>query len=212
MNTISRRAVVVAAALLTATAPAASSSPAVPPGHVPWPPASTHGKFIPYPDDVNNGYSFPACGSDIYVGPGEVSDIHYRAMVNDQGQTVVEFRGELTLDVNRLSDGAFLDEVAVSGAHLEIHTPGTTTVTYQRTGPAILASSHEVEAQAFTEAGLPATFLYLSGELSETLTYTTAPQELGQQIPPITAAQITEDTTEHVFDLCQMLDQAPKDP
>lgn len=212
MNATARRAAAVVSILIVAGAPSASASPAVPPGHVPWPPPSTHGAFVDYPADVNIGFTFPACGSDINVGPGDVFGTQYRAMVNDAGETVVEFHGDLTLDMNRLSDGAYLDELSVSGAKIEVHDPDGETVTYQHTGPAFVASSNAVEAQAFAEAGLPETFFFLSGQLTQTVTYETTPAELGQEIPPMLSAEITQDSTDYVFDVCQMLDAAPKDP
>jgi hypothetical protein len=212
MNTPSRRAAVVAAVLVTATAPSASASPAGPLAEVPWPPPSTHGRFLPYPENVDLSRTYPACGSHIHVYPGDVFDLRYRALVNDEGQTVVEYRGNLTVDVHRLSDGASLDEIGVSGTRFEIFEPDGQTVTYDHHGSAIVAASDGVEAQVFTEAGLPEAFLYLSGDLTETVTYDSAPDELGQQFPPALSAEITENTTDYVFDLCDLLDEAPKDP
>lgn len=212
MNSTSRRAAVLSAGIIVAIAPSASGSPAVPPAHVPWPPPSTHGEFLPYPDNVDLNRTYPACGSDIHVYPGDVFDIQYRALVNDEGETVVEYRGNLTVDINRLSDGATLDEIGVSGTRFEIFNPDGQTVTYDRHGSAIVAASDEVEAQAFAEAGLPETFLYLGGNLTETVTYTAAPDELGQQFPPALSAEITENSIGYVLDLCDLLDEAPKDP
>jgi hypothetical protein len=212
MNTTSRRAAVIVAVLIAATAPSASASPAGPLAEVPWPPPSTHGRFLPYPENVDLNRTYPACGSHIHVYPGDAFDIRYRASVNDEGETVVEYRGNLTVDVNRLSDGATLDEIGVSGTRFEIFDPDGQTVTYDHHGSAIVAASDEVEAQAFTEAGLPEAFLYLSGDLTETVTYDSAPDELGQQFPPALSAEITENSTDYVFDLCDLLDEAPKDP
>jgi hypothetical protein len=212
MNTTSRRAAVLVAALVVATAPSAAGSPAVPPPPVPWPPPSTHGKFLPYPETVLMSNTYPACGSHIHVGPGDVFDIQYRALVNDEGETVVEFRGDITLDVYRLSDEATLDDVGVSGTWSEIYDPDGQTVTYDRPGPAIVAASGRVEAEAFAEAGLPETFLYLSGGLTETVIYDRAPNELGQQYPQALTAEITENSTAYVFDVCKLLDEAPPDP
>ncbi|GAA1747224.1 hypothetical protein [Kocuria aegyptia] len=211
MNT-TRRAAAVAVCLIVAATPAASGSPAVPPAQVPWPPPSTHGRFLPYPENVNLLGSYPSCGAHIDVSPGDVFDLQYRALVTDRGETVVEYRGDLTLDVRRLPDGADLDEVGVSASRIEVYDSSGTTVTYARTGPAIVAASNEVEAQAFADAGLPEAFLFLSGDLMETVTYETAPTELGQDVPPMLSAEITEDSTAYVFDLCDLLDQAPKDP
>lgn len=218
MNTTSRRVAVAVAVLVAATAPTAAGSPAVPPAQVPWPPPSTHGRFLPYPYNVNINDTYPACGSHIHVSPGDVFDIQYRALINDIGETVVEYRGDLTLDVNLLASAgasveeAYLDEISVSGTWFEIYDPDGQTITYDRPGPAIVAASGRVEAEAFAEAGLPETFLYLSGDLTETAFYDPAPIELGQEIPPPITAEITENSTAYVFDLCKMLDEAPEDP
>lgn len=212
MNTTSRRAAVLVAALVVATAPSAAGSPAGPLDQVPWPPPSTHGKFLPYPENVDLNRTYPACGSHIFVYPGDVFDMQYRTLINDEGATVVEYRGNLTVDVDRLSDDASLEEVAVSGTWFEIYDPYGQTVAYDRPGPAIVAASDEVEAQAFAEAGLPETFLYLSGDLTETVIYDRAPNELGQQFPQALTAEITENSTAYVFDMCKLLDEAPPDP
>lgn len=207
-----RRAVAVAACLIVAATPEASGSPAVPPAQVPWPPPSTHGRFLPYPENVELSDTYPICGETVFVAPGDVFDLQYRAVVTPLGETVVEYRGDLTVDVRRLPDGADLDEVAVSASWIEVYSPDSTTVTYERTGPAIVAASNEVEAQAFADAGLPEAFLFLSGNLTETVTYENAPTELGQDIPPMDAVEVDAGSAAYVVDLCQMLDQAPKDP
>jgi len=49
--------------------------------------------------------------------------------------------------------------------------------------------------------------VYLSGRLTETVTFAAAPQP-GEELPAVVSAEITENSTEYVFDLCDLLDQA----
>lgn len=212
MHTSQRIVAAAATVLLAVAAPAAAhqqepAPPAEPPAEVQWPPASTHGKFVPYPDGLKQPFTLPACGSEVTIGPGDVDESEYRALVTADGDTVVEYRGAVTADVTRASDGATLDEVDVSGGGFETYAADGSSVTFDWSGASIVVAYDEVEAQEFAEAGLPQAFLYLSGSLTETVTFESAPQP-GQEVPPVASAEITENSTEYVFDLCDLLDQA----
>ncbi|WP_344121403.1 hypothetical protein [Kocuria aegyptia] len=211
MNTTQRITAAAAAVLLLAAAPAGATShepapPAEQPAEVQWPPASTHGKFLPIPEEFKQPFTFPACDSEVTIAPGDVDESEYRALVTAEGDTVVEYRGDATADITRASDGAVLDEVDLSNRGFETYSADGTTLTLSGSGPAVVAAYSEVEAQAFDEAGLPQAFLFLSGELAGTITFASAP-EPGQE-PTVVSAEITENSTEYVFDLCDLLDQA----
>lgn len=199
-------------ALLGVTAPAAAhmpepAPPAEQPAELQWPPASTHGRSLSYPGQLKQPGTFPACDSEVTIGPGDVDESEYRALVTAEGDTVVEFRGAVTADVTRASGGATLDEVDVSGGGFGTYATDGSSITFDRSGASIVVAFDEVEAQEFADAGLPPAFLYLSGSLTETVAFESAPQP-GQEIPPVASAEITDNSTEYVFDLCDLLDQA----
>ncbi|MEX5270394.1 hypothetical protein [Kocuria sabuli] len=211
MNTTKRITAATAAVLLLTATPAGATShepapPAEPPMEVQWPPASTHGRFLPTPEEFQQPYTVPACDSEITVAPGDVDETEYRALVTAEGDTVVENRGDVTVDVTRASDGAMLDEVAITNRRFVTVSADDTTITFNIFGPGVVVASSEEELQAHAEAGLPEAFLFLSGDLAGTLTFESA-SEPGQE-PTLVSVEITENTTEYVFDLCDLLDQA----
>ncbi|MFF0991615.1 hypothetical protein [Kocuria nitroreducens] len=122
----------------------------------------------------------------------------------------MEFRDESTADITRASDGAMLDEVDLSGTSFDIYSADGTSITYDRPGPAVVVAFDEFETAALAEQGLPQAFLFLSGRLTETVTFESTP-EPGQEVPEVVAAEITENSAEYVFDLCDLLDQAAQD-
>jgi hypothetical protein len=213
MHTTQRIAAAAAVLLFAATPAGATSHEPAPPAEQPaeaqWPPASTHGKFLPSPEEFKQPFTFPACDTEITLAPGDVDETEYRALVTAEGDTVVEYRGDATADITRASDGAMLDEVDLSNRGFETYSADGTTLTLSGSGPAVVAAYSEAEAQAFDEAGLPQAFLFLSGELAGTITFESAP-EAGQE-PTVVSAEITENSAEYVFDLCDLLDQAAAD-
>lgn len=120
----------------------------------------------------------------------------------------MEYRGAVTADVTRSSNGATLDEVDVSDGGFETYAADGRSITFDWSGASIVVAFDEAEAQEFAEAGLPQAFLYLSGCLTETVTFESAP-EPGHEVPPVASAEITDNSTEYVFDLSDPLDQAP---
>ncbi|GAA1747325.1 hypothetical protein [Kocuria aegyptia] len=214
MNTTQRITAAAAAVLLLAATPAGATAsehepPAEQPAEVQWPPASTHGRFVPFPEEFQQPYTVPACDSEITVAPGDVNEKEYRVLVTAEGDTVVEHRGAATVDYTRASDGAMLDEVDVSSHVFDTFYADGTTITFSGSGPGVVIASREAELQAHTEAGLPPAFLFLSGEVTGAITLESAP-EPGQE-PAVVSVEITENTTEYVFDLCDLLDQAAAD-
>ena len=130
---------------------------------------------------------------------GESEREHLRALVTAGGDTVVEYRGVATVDLTRASDGARLEELALTESGFETYSADGRSVTYDWPGTWVVV--------AFDEAGLPEAFVYLSGRLTETVTFAAAPQP-GEELPAVVSAEITENSTEYVFDLCDLLDQA----
>jgi hypothetical protein len=210
MFTVHRLAGAGAVLLLGLVAPVASGAAAEADPQEQWPPPSTHGQFRALPAALSEPVTLPACGSEVTRSIGDVDTTQYRALVTAEGDTVVEYRGGFTVDVTRASDGARLEELALAESGFETYSADGKSVTYDWPGTWLVAPFDEVEAAAFAEAGLPEAFVYLSGRLTETVTFASAPQP-GEEFPPVTSVQITENSTEYVFDLCDLLDQAAQD-
>ena len=188
-------------------APTASGAAAEADPQEQWPPPSTHGEFRALPAALSEPVTFPACGSEVTRSIGDVDTTQYRALVTAEGDTVVEYRGGFTVDITRASDGARLEELALTESGFETYSADGRSVTYDWPGTWVMVAFDEVEAAAFAEAGLPEAFVYLSGRLTETVTFAAAPQP-GEELPAVVSAEITENSTEYVFDLCDLLDQA----
>ncbi|MCD1143927.1 hypothetical protein LQU92_01550 [Kocuria sp. LUK] len=210
MDTTHRVIAATASLLLAVVAPASAAEltpPPEPPAENEFPPASTHGKFVPLPAEFFATDTVPLCGSELTIAADDGGTGQYRALVTDEGDTVVEYRGDLTVDITRASDGATLEDVLLDGRAIETYDADGVTATFDYTGPSMVVAVDEMDVQAMEEAGLPQAFIYLSGRLSSTITLESAPVP-GQQPPPAVSVEITENTAEYVFDLCDLLDQA----
>lgn len=211
MRTAHCCAAATAALLLGVATPASATmhepAPSEAPLEVQWPPASTHGAFRPLPDQFAQPATLPLCGSEVTIGPGDVNTTEYRALVTAAGDTVVEYRGTITADITRASDGASLDELSMDGRSFETYHADGRTATFDYHGSALVIALDPLELEVFEEAGLPQASFFLSGRIVETVTLESAPGP-DQEYPPVVSAEITENSTEYVFDLCELLDQA----
>lgn len=212
MNTTHRVIAAAATLVLAVAAPAAATTheptpPPEQPAEIPWPPVSTHGKFVALPEGFYATETFPLCGSAITIAADDDDPGQYRALVTAEGDAVVEYRGDLTLDITRASDGAKLDDLLLDGQAIETYDADGVTATFDYTGPSMVIAMDEADIQALEEAGLPQAFLYLSGRLVSTITLESTPVP-GQEPPAALEVEITDNTAEYVFDLCELLDQA----
>lgn len=212
MNATHRIIAAASAVFLAVATPAAATMPEpVPPPEQPaevqWPPASTHGAFLPLPEDFFAPETLPLCGSEVTISTEAVEPVRYRALVTEDGDTVVEYRGTIALDITRASDGAMLQDVLLDSSPIETYGADGATATFDYPGSALVIATDDVNVQALTEAGLPSAFIYLSGRLVTTETLESVP-EPGQEFPAVADAEIVENTTEYVFDVCDLLDQA----
>lgn len=212
MNTAHRIVAAAAATLLAVSVPAAASThappaPDAPPAESPWPPAGTHGAFVPLPASFYEPATVPLCGSEVTITQEDVEPGEYRALVTEDGDTVVEYRGAITLDISRASDGAVLEDVLLDSSPIETYDADGVTATFDYPGPALVVATEEADVQALAEAGLPPAFLYLSGRLVSTTTLDSAPGT-GHEPPAVLDVEIVENSTEYVFDVCHLLDQA----
>jgi hypothetical protein len=203
MNTTQRILGAAATALVAVVGPAASGAAA----QEEWPPPSTHGRFVPVPADAAAAQTSAVCEDEVTLGAGDVNELESRVLVTEEGETVIETRGRVTADITRASDGATLDEFGAFVHVFETYSADGTTVTFDSRGTGIVLPFDDVEAAAFAEAGLPEAFVFLDGTFEETVTFG-SPIGESEEIPPVVSAEITENTAQYVFDLCDLLDQA----
>lgn len=213
MDTAHRFIAAAATALLAVATPAvAIAQEPTPPEdqaaeEAPWPPESTHGQFLPLPEEALQPVTVPACGTEVTVSVGENDETVHRVWVTGTGDTVVELRGTASFDLTRASDGATLDEVELDGAAFQTISADGTTVTFDQVGPGLLMSETEDSAALSAGAGLPEDFLFLDGRFTATVTFD--PETLDESgFPAVVSAEITENTTAYVCDVCDLLDQA----
>lgn len=207
MHTTQRILGAAAVAVVAVSVPVAAGATAEEPAGDPGLPPSTHGAFLPLPPEALEPQTLPACGSEVTLSPGDVNESEYRALVTEDGTTVIETRGDVTVDVTRASDGAVLDEFALSGHSFQTVSADGLTVTFEAEGAGLVVPFHELEAQALAAEGLPEAFVFLEGTVAETVTLAAPPAD-PDEVPPVTSVEITENTAEYVFDLCDLLDQA----
>lgn len=212
MNATHRIIAAASTVLLAVATPAAATlpeptPPPEQPAEVQWPPASTHGAFLPLPEDFFAPDTLPLCGSEVTIATETVEPLRYRALVTEEGDTVVEYRGTMALDITRASDGATLQDVLLDATPIETYDADGLAATFDYPGSTMVIATDDVHVQALAEAGLPPAFIYLSGRLVTTVTLESVP-EPGQAPPVVSDVEIVENTTEYVFDVCDLLDQA----
>lgn len=212
MNTSRRFIAAAATAVLAIAAPVAAtaqepSPPPAEPGEIQWPPASTNGAFVPLPEGYSAPATVPLCDSEVTIAQEFVEPGVYRALVTEDGDTVVQYGGTMSLDITRASDGAQLHDLVLDSSPIETYAADGLSATLDYPGPALVIALDEVQIQAQAEEGLPQAFLYLSGRFVNTVTLDSVP-EPGAEPPVVTDVEIVENSTEYVFDVCDLLDQA----
>lgn len=168
-----------------------------------WPPADTNGEFVPLPSLPPE--TIEACDTEITISQGDVDAFEYRSTVVDspQGQTtVVEIRGDATVDVTRASDGAVVDELDVGGDGLEVYGPNTFQFVYE--GPSLLFSHIPAEAEALERAGLPDPAYYTGGVVSAVGVL--GPQAEGAMEPNLLFAEVVDNSATGVVSLCDLFE------
>jgi hypothetical protein len=172
-----------------------------------WPPADTGGEWLPVPDEVYaQSRTIEACGSTVTGTIGDVRDGEYQSLHQADGTVRVEFRGDVTMDVVRASDGAMLDELENGGPGAEIYSPDRLTVTFSYDGPSVIFAFDEVEAAVFAAQGLPSIVYYDEGNTTERVVFSADPAAT-----TIASAEFLTDTARGVRDICDMLDEAAAD-
>lgn len=109
------------------------------------------GEWLAPPEEYYAPFTFEACGDTITLTAGDVRAVEERVSVLDDGATLIEFRGQFTVDLTRESDGAMLDELDISGVgSTEISADGSR-VTETLFGASLLHPVADAERPVFME-------------------------------------------------------------
>jgi hypothetical protein len=190
-----------ALAMLTGSVIPAAAHPEEPAAVGPWPPEDTHGKYVSAPNDFYTTEVVPACGSKVTLAYSDVREVQYKAEPTDDGGLLIRYRGGITLDITR-EDGAFIDELDISGRTTETWSKDGLKLHLVMHGPSLLYAPTEVESAALVQAGLP-TFLYFKeGKFVGDVQFSQDPAV------PVVSAEVTRNRVEDARDVCKMLDRA----
>jgi hypothetical protein len=152
MNTLSRAGLtLVTGACLTLVAAPAGAHPGDhedPPGGG----VAEVGEWTPAAEDYYAPFEVPACGDTITVEGGDVRAAEQRVSTLHNGATLIEFRGEVTTDLTRRSDGAMIDELDISGVTSTLISADGTRVKETLFGASLLFPVSQAEVAEFVEA------------------------------------------------------------
>ncbi len=182
-------------------APAGAETTDEPPG---WPPQDTDGEFVPVPSAYYDPIEIDACDSTVTLTSGDVEEVKWKVRVREDGSTVIRYRGDTTVDLTRESDGAFVDELDVSGPYTERISADRTEVSVSLKGPSLLWPLSDIEADVLAREGVPEFLYFEEGRVSIDLEF---PEDL--TIPEPTSVEVTENTARDITDVCELLDEAP---
>lgn len=161
---------------------------------------------MPAPEDYYQPFEVEACGGTVTIAAGDVRRTEYKASRQEDGSMRLDFRGGLTLDVSRDSDGARLDELEASGPGYELRSRDGLTAIWSWDGPSLVTAFDDVENSAFQKEGLPRMVYFTGGRIA------------GKTVSPETpdagtvSAEITQNSAKGVQDVCRMLDAAANTP
>lgn len=195
-----------ALALLTGiSAPASAGSDGGGGAAGPWPPQDTDGKYVSVPDSYYEPYEFEACDTTIKVEAGDEREVKYKGEKKDDGTLVIRFRGDATIDLTRVSDGATIDELDVSGPFTQRVAADGLSAHLSAQGPSLVFAMGAADEKVFEDAGLPKAFYFERGRLAGNVVYAAADQM------EIVSGEITHNSIRHAKDICKLLDRAKDD-
>jgi hypothetical protein len=172
-----------------------------------WADDGDDGAWVPVPDDYWAPFEVEACGDTVRIEGGDVREAEQREVVRDDGTVVTRFRGGATVDLTRLSDGAVIDELDISGRGKEVVTTRGDTTTIRNTlfGASLLFPFGDpIEQEAFEEAGIPDLAYYRDPDDVVTLRITVDSDDGG-----LLALAFTEVDADLV-NLCKRFDRADR--
>ncbi len=157
------------------------------------------GEWVPVEQLVPGYYATTetsACGTTVTVAAGDVREVEARETVLPDGTVVTDFRGALTLDLTRQSDGAMIDELDVSGPGHQVVAPDGASGDVTFEGPSLLFP-YPGEEHFFTEAGLPDLAYFRHGEVTLHIALDLATGE---------TTSLTVDVHARILDVCRWFD------
>ena len=171
----------------------------------PWPPEDTDGKYVTVPDAYYEPYEFEACDTTIKVEYGDQRELKYKGEKKDNGTLVIKYRGDVTVDLTRVSDDATIDELDISGPFtMRLAEDGLSAHLAVR-GPSLVFAMGPAEEKAFEDEGLPKAFYFTEGRLAGNVVYSSTDQK------EVVSGEITHNSIRDAKDICKMLDRAKDD-
>jgi hypothetical protein len=161
----------------------------------------TSSGWMPVDEEFYAPIEVEACGSTVTLASGDIREVLVREKVKKDGSIVVRYRGGLTADITRASDGAFIDELDISGPLTErISADGQVLVTLG--GASIISPSDPTSAAGFAAAGLPNIFYFEHGRVAIEVEPSADPAAM----EPASVEVVHR--PRHVVDVCDLLDEA----
>lgn len=164
------------------------------------------GGFVPVPAEYYDPIDISACGTTVTLTSGDVREVEMKEKVKWDGTTVVKYRGDATIDLLRASDGAFIDELDISGAGSDRLSSDQRNLRILLKGPSIVWALSALEAESLRDAGLPEFLYYKRGKLILEADFPESIVENPEVAP--TSVEIVKNTIRHAKDVCKMLDYA----
>ena len=158
------------------------------------------GEWMPAPEEFYEPTSFQACGDTILMETGDVGRVEQRVSMLESGATLIEGRGQMTVDLTRESDGAMIDELDISGLAFTTISADGTKVTDTLFGASIMFPLAETERPAFLEAF--GTDLAYFSDPDESVTFTLLADAETGEVLELQSIEVDA----HVVDLCQEFD------
>jgi hypothetical protein len=158
---------------------------------------------MPAGEDYYAPITVKACGSDVTIDTGDVREVLLKEKVKKDGSVVAKSRGGFTADITRASDGAFIDELDISGASTARISPDGTQTLITLWGPSLLFATGPNFAAGLAAAGLPEMFYYERGKV----TLLEEAAEDPEATDPA-SLEVIRNTARGGQDVCAMLDAA----
>jgi hypothetical protein len=129
------------------------------------------GEFVPADPADYPPVEFEACGSVITLSNGDVFEVEERVTELPNGGSLIEFRGDWTVDLVRKSDGATIDELDIGGPGYELARPkgDEVHIVNKLYANSVLfrfgVPPHPADVAAFDEAGIPDLAYFTEGNV-----------------------------------------------
>ena len=162
------------------------------------------GEWTPADPALYEPLEFAACGDTVTIEGGDVRAAEERVSTLENGATLIEFRGQVTVDLTRHADGAMIDELDVSGVGSTLISADGTKVKDILFGASIMFPLFEAEVGPFVDAFGTDLAYFSDPEESVRIRLTTDPAT-GEVLDVRSI-----DVDAHIEDLCTWFDDDPR--